>query len=81
MTKILLKGGNVLDPALGSLFPRHDVLIEKDRIIDVSAAPLEVSGARVIDVTGKTVMPGLIDCHVHVLASLANLGLNALQPG
>lgn len=81
MTKILLKGGNVLDPALGSLFPRHDVLIEKDRIIDVSATPLEVSGARVIDVTGKTVMPGLIDCHVHVLASLANLGLNALQPG
>ncbi|EGH18617.1 prolidase, partial [Pseudomonas savastanoi pv. glycinea str. race 4] len=28
----------------------------------------------------RTLMPGLIDCHVHVLASNANLGMNALQP-
>ena len=84
MTKILLQGGNVLDPALGSLLLRHDVLIENDRIIEVSATPIDAPNAsdmQRIDVTGKTVMPGLIDCHVHVLASLANLGANALQPG
>ncbi|SDC03693.1 Imidazolonepropionase [Cupriavidus sp. YR651] len=80
MTQILLKGGNVLDPARGTALPRHDVLIDGDRIADVSAAPLHAPLATVIDVSGKTVMPGLIDCHVHVLAALANLGVNAIQP-
>ncbi|AMO93631.1 amidohydrolase family protein [Collimonas fungivorans] len=80
MTQILLKGGNVFDPAHGSILNRHDVLIEDDRIIQVSATPIDAPAAQSIDVTGKTVMPGLIDCHVHVLASIANLGLNAVQP-
>lgn len=80
MTQILLRGGNVLDPARGTALPRHDVLIDGERIVDVSPTPLHAPQATVIDVTGKTVMPGLIDCHVHVLASLANLGLNAVQP-
>ncbi|MGO4302397.1 amidohydrolase family protein [Cupriavidus sp. RAF12] len=80
MTQILLKGGNVLDPARGTALPRHDVLIDGDRIVDVSATPLHAPLATVIDVGGKTVMPGLIDCHVHVLAALANLGVNAIQP-
>ncbi|MWL87497.1 amidohydrolase family protein [Cupriavidus sp. SW-Y-13] len=80
MTQILLKGGNVLDPVRGALLPRHDVLIDGERIVEVSASAIHAPNARVIDVTGKTVMPGLIDLHVHVLASLANLGLNAVQP-
>jgi len=80
MTQILLQGGNVLDPVRGALLPRHDVLIDGERIVEVSATPIPAPQARVIDVTGKTVMPGLIDLHVHVLASLANLGINAVQP-
>lgn len=80
MTQILLQGGNVLDPVRGVLLPRHDVLIDGERIAEVSASPIHAPQARIIDVTGKTVMPGLIDLHVHVLASLANLGLNAVQP-
>lgn len=80
MTQILLQGGNVLDPVRGALLPRHDVLIDGERIAEVSATPIHAPHATVIDVTGKTVMPGLIDLHVHVLASLANLGLNAVQP-
>ncbi|MFJ5383187.1 amidohydrolase family protein [Cupriavidus sp. CER94] len=80
MTQTLLQGGNVLDPVRGALLPRHDVLIDGERIVDVSATPIHAPQARVIDVAGKTVMPGLIDLHVHVLASLANLGLNAVQP-
>lgn len=80
MTQILLQGGNVLDPVRGALLPRHDVLIDGERIVDVSANPIYAPQAKVVDVAGKTVMPGLIDLHVHVLASLANLGLNAVQP-
>lgn len=80
MNQILLKGGNVLDPARGTALPRADVLIEGERIVEVSAQGIVAPHARQIDVTGKTVMPGLIDCHVHVLAALANLGVNAVQP-
>lgn len=83
MTRLLLKGGDVLEPGLGKLLPRHDVLIDGERIAAVSAnlsESADIADARVVDIAGKTVMPGMIDCHVHVLASLANLGLNATQP-
>ncbi|BET12448.1 amidohydrolase family protein [Pandoraea sputorum] len=76
----LLRGGNVLDAAAGRLLERHDVAIVGNRITAVSATPLDIADAAVIDVTGKTVMPGMIDCHVHVLASHPNLGTNASQP-
>lgn len=80
MSRTLLKGGNVLDPTQGAMLRHHDVLIEGERIVAVSASPIDAPDATVIDASGKTVMPGLIDCHVHVLASLANLGVNATQP-
>lgn len=80
MTQILFKNGNVFDPGRGTILDRHDVLIEGDRILRVSATPIDAPAAKAIDVSGKTVMPGLIDCHVHVLASNANLGLNAKMP-
>ncbi|TLP77670.1 amidohydrolase family protein [Pseudomonas nitroreducens] len=79
-TVTVLQGGNVLDLDRGVLLKNHQVVIEGERIIEVSAHPVARPGARVLDVTGKTVMPGLIDCHVHVLASSANLGANAGQP-
>ena len=80
MTTTIIRGGDVLDLASGTLRDAHDVVIEHERITRVSAEPVDVPGANVIDARGKTVMPGLIDCHVHVLASNANLGLNATQP-
>lgn len=80
MSVTILRGGNVLDVAAGELREGHDVAIEAGRIVEVSDKPIRHDGARVIDVAGKTVMPGLIDCHVHVLASHANLGINAAQP-
>jgi imidazolonepropionase-like amidohydrolase len=46
-----------------------DVLIEDGYIREVSARPLRISAARVIDVQQRTLMPGLIDAHVHAYAS------------
>jgi imidazolonepropionase-like amidohydrolase len=49
------------------------VLVEDDRILEVGARGARPASVdRVIDVRGQTVMPGLIDCHVHVTAATAN---------
>jgi 5-methylthioadenosine/S-adenosylhomocysteine deaminase len=41
------------------------VVIEGDRIVDVTTAPVETRGARLIDATAKIVLPGLVDFHYH----------------
>jgi imidazolonepropionase-like amidohydrolase len=48
-------------------------------IREVSEKPI-ASAARAVDLKGKTLMPGLIDCHVHVTATLTNLAQNAMLP-
>ncbi|MBN3857832.1 amidohydrolase family protein [Paraburkholderia sp. Ac-20340] len=80
MPATILKGGNVLDLERGVLLEHHHVVIEDGMIVEVSDRPIDLPNAHSVDVRGKTVMPGLIDCHVHVLASNANLGSNAAQP-
>jgi imidazolonepropionase-like amidohydrolase len=52
--------------------PRHDVsiLIHDDRVTGVAAGFLTPGGAEVIDLRQATVLPGYIDCHVHVGAKL-----------
>ncbi|KQK29027.1 peptidase M38 [Bosea thiooxidans] len=60
----------------------HDrfVCVEGGLIRQVSDRPIADGTARRIDLKGKTLMPGLIDCHVHVIANSANFGQNALLP-
>lgn len=42
-----------------------DLLIEHGRITRISTAPLDATGPDVIDASGRTVLPGLIDAHLH----------------
>lgn len=44
----------------------YDVLVEGDRIVSISPAPDNYSDPNVIDVGGKTPVPGLIDAHAHI---------------
>lgn len=64
--RMLLRGGAVLDVDAGTLW-RADVLLEGRRIASVGPG-LAAADARVVELGGRTVMPGLIDCHVHVCA-------------
>ena len=57
-----------------------NVLVEDGIIRDVEARSVGAEGRHVIDVAGRTLMPGLIDCHVHVVASMMNLAANAQLP-
>ncbi|PLX81958.1 MAG: dihydroorotase [Desulfuromonas sp.] len=61
---ILIKGGRVLDPAHG-IDEALDLLIEEGKISRIEK-DISAEGAKVVDVSGKLVVPGLIDIHVHL---------------
>jgi imidazolonepropionase-like amidohydrolase len=58
----------------------HHVLVEGERIREVSDRPINSAAAETIDLKGRTLMPGLIDAHVHVLAVDAALARLADRP-
>jgi len=58
----------------------HHVLVEGDRIREVSDRPIKSDAARTIDLKGRTLLPGLIDAHVHVLAVDAALARLSDRP-
>lgn len=63
---LLLRGGRLVNPADGTDGPR-DILLGGGRIRSVAIPGKIYSGdARVIDLKGKIVFPGLIDLHVHL---------------
>ena len=61
---LLLKGAHVVDPAAG-LDGVLDVLIDGERIAEVGEG-LAAEGADVLDLSGKYLVPGLVDMHVHL---------------
>lgn len=80
MTAVLFKRANLLDPLQADLQEGFDVLVEDGVVKEVSDKPLTASSAQVIDAAGRTLMPGLIDCHVHVMATQLNLSTQGVLP-
>ncbi len=76
----LFTNANLVDGNSDQPLKNYQLLIRDGRIADISPSTIDASDAIVIDLAGKTLMPGLIDCHVHVVSSSANLGANALLP-
>ncbi len=73
MTQYLFRNVQLLDPTVDRLLGGHEVLVEGDLIREVSDRPVRAPSATVIDGGGRTLMPGLIDCHVHVTLSEVNI--------
>ena len=73
MGQVLFKNASLLDPNRDELQGGVSVLVEGDTIREVSAAPIRSPQADAIDCAGRTLMPGLIDCHVHVYLSEVNI--------
>ena len=73
MAQILFKNAKLLDPHADALEGGVSVLVEGETIREVSAKPIKAPKADVIDCKGRTLMPGLIDCHVHVMLSEVNI--------
>jgi imidazolonepropionase-like amidohydrolase len=78
---ILLKAAHLFDARAGRLLDQQAVLIRGERIEKVAPAS-EISppdGATVLDLGDATLLPGLIDCHVHLTSDPENAGLKGLS--
>jgi imidazolonepropionase-like amidohydrolase len=77
---VLFQNAHLLDPQRAELLEGHHILVEDGVVREVSDKPIHSPSARAIDVKGKTVMPGLIDLHVHVIAVELNLARQVHMP-
>jgi imidazolonepropionase-like amidohydrolase len=73
MPQIHFKNLSLLDPRWNEARAGYEVLVEGDLIKEVSSKPIKAAKARVVDCGKCTLMPGLIDCHVHVFLSEVNI--------
>jgi dihydroorotase len=67
MTALLIRGGHLIDPAAG-VDGLKDIFLKDGRVVEITAPGKckQANGSEVIDATGLTVAPGLIDMHVHL---------------
>lgn len=69
----LFRNVRFLDPRLDEVRDGYEILVEGGHFKEVSDRPITSATAQVINCGGRTLMPGLIDCHVHVFLSEVNL--------
>lgn len=79
MASTLFTNARIVDGTAPEAGAPVSVLVEGGTIREVGKA-VSSAKAKVVDLKGKTLMPGLIDAHVHVVAGVADLGKNAQLP-
>jgi imidazolonepropionase-like amidohydrolase len=65
-TPIVLRAARLLDIETGRILMPGEVLVEGERIAQSGAAVKHPAGAEIIDLGDRTLLPGLIDAHVHL---------------
>jgi len=66
MEKKILTNFDLLDTEKGVLKNNYQILIEGNKITEVKKGQINSSKIEKINLGGRTLMPGLIDCHVHI---------------
>src|SRR6202162_3709358 len=66
---VAIRAGRLFDPRTGTNLTNQVIVIQGERITDVGPADrVKIpAGARVVDLSSATVLPGLIDRHVHLM--------------
>ncbi|MGN6579910.1 MAG: amidohydrolase family protein [Bordetella sp.] len=80
MTQLIVRNCRILNTRTLAVEDASNVLIEDGAISRITTEDLIHPDADVIEAQGKVLMPGMIDCHVHVVASSFNLGHVANMP-
>jgi imidazolonepropionase-like amidohydrolase len=80
MSRLLIADAVLFDSREGELRPGSFVLVEDERIVEVSDREIRVPAARRVEAGGRTLLPGLIDAHVHAVITTMNLGAMVQRP-
>ena len=62
---VVLRGARIVTMKGDEVIENGDVVVTDNRIVSVGARGAAPGGARVIDVSGKTIIPGFVDVHAH----------------
>jgi Tol biopolymer transport system component len=62
---VVLRGARIISMKGDEIIENGDVVVTDNRIVSVGAQGSAPAGARVIDVAGKTIVPGFVDVHAH----------------
>jgi imidazolonepropionase-like amidohydrolase len=65
VTRTVFSGAQIFD-GTGATLGEGDLLVEDGRVVEVGT---DLDGDEEVDLTGKTLLPGLFDCHTHVMVS------------
>ncbi|HEU4842869.1 MAG TPA: amidohydrolase family protein [Burkholderiaceae bacterium] len=79
-TVLAIRAGKLVDVAAGTVLADQTIIVTGERITSVgpTAAAKVPAGAELIDLSGQTVLPGLIDMHTHLTADPMQSGYAAL---
>jgi imidazolonepropionase-like amidohydrolase len=68
--RLVVLAGRLVDVAAGDVLEERALVLEGDRVEEVLPAPEAPSGPPIIDLSARTVLPGLIDSHAHLIGRM-----------
>lgn len=83
MPDFVITNTRLLDPEAGEIRPGASIRVEGERVVEVAEDGSPIAGGdgiQVIDAGGRTLMPGLIDAHVHAAITTMDLAAMGRRP-